>query len=442
MTKQASSRSGLGWRAKNALKGAAAASALAFAGALISVAPAAANYEVGLNAYQKGQYDQAIDIWKRFAIAGDVRSMKVLGDVYSGKVLEGALSAAVPIEEVPVNNVEALKWYTLAAYHDFTAYQQPTAAEVNARILAEQRLSDIRFRMSSANVSKSETHVAQTFERGSPYDIFRLGKMYQSGEGVAKNNAKALQMYALAKARGVGEASAAYEYLEPLMTSAEIEIAEENATDWQPPLPVEHTDKTGRQKELERLKKELEELRLEDSLQAISDIDVELLQRALRSLGFYYSGIDNKMGPQTREAIKRFQYSRASSDPDLTPAQKNNARTGVLSAEQTVDLVRKAANVDDRMSQYVYGIMHVRGIGVLQNGAEATTWLGKSANADLAIAHYALGVLYRDGTTGLNPVIPNKADSALHFARALALGYRPAGEALRLLEFEAPVNVE
>jgi TPR repeat protein len=90
------------------------------------------------------------------------------------------------------------------------------------------------------------------------------------------------------------------------------------------------------------------------------------------------------------------------------------------------------------MSQYVYGIMHARGVGVVQNGAEAVKWLQDAADADLALAHYALGVIYRDGTTGLNEVEPNKVEAAKHFAKAYALGYKPAGDALKLLEFEAP----
>ncbi|MBB5517721.1 peptidoglycan-binding protein [Amphiplicatus metriothermophilus] len=424
--------------ARRMLAGAATALALAFAWA----GPALASYDAGLKAYQNGQYQQAIDIWTRFALAGDVRSKHVLGEIYSGKVLEGAPDAAAPLETIPVDNVEALKWYTLAAYHDFTAYQRPTAEEVNARILAEHRLPEIRGRMSTADVRKAEKLVAETFERGSPYDLYRLGEMYQRGAGVAKDNVRALTMYALAKARGVGEASIAYEELEKLMTKKEVENATKAAAEWQPPLPAEHVGKTPQQEELERLRKELEELKLEEALEAVSDIDVELIQRALRALGFYYGSIDNKMGPQTRAAIRRFQYSRVARDTQMSEEEKEAVRTGVLSARQTVELFAEAAKADHPMSQYVYGVMHVRGIGVEQNGKQAVDWLNKAAGADLAIAHYALGVIYRDGTTGLNEVEPNKALAARHFARSFALGYKPAGDALKLLEFEAPRNVE
>ncbi len=425
-------------KARFALGGIAAASALALSAGM----PAHATYEAGVQAYMNGQYSQAIDLWRRFAVAGDVRSKKILGDIYSGKTLEGASAAATPLEEIPVDNVEALLWYTLAAYHDFTAYQTPTAEEVNARILAEQRLPDIRARMSTSNVSKAEKLVAQTFESGSAYDIYRLGDMYQKGAGVEKNNTKALQMFALAQERGVGEASAAYEFLEPLMTAKEIETALENAGEWQPPLPIEHTGKTPQQEELERLKRELEEIKMAEALEAVSDIDVELIQRALNALGFRAGVVDNKLGPGTRAAIRRFQYSTVARDTGMTEEEKQAVVTGVLTPRQTVDLFGDAASSDHPMSQYVYGIMHVRGIGVEQDGAQATNWLQKAADQDLAIAHDALGVIYRDGTTGLNEVSPDERKSALHLARASVLGYTPANDALRRLSFEYTRDIQ
>ncbi|MEM9706994.1 MAG: peptidoglycan-binding protein [Pseudomonadota bacterium] len=403
-------------------------------------APASADYTIGLNAYKQGQYDQAIDIWRRATVGGDVQSMKILGDVFSGKVLEAKGVSAVPIEEIQVDNVEALMWYTLAAYHDFGQFHRPTTSEVNSRILAQQRLAAIRFRMSNSDVRKAEKLIANRFERGSAFDIYRLGRLYQEGSGVSKNNVRALTLYMIAKDRGVGEASAAFEDLESLMTKKEIELSLAAATDWQPPLPIEHRGPTKEQQKLAEMRSELEQIRRETALQAVADLDVELIQRALRSLGFYFGGIDNKTGPQTRAAIRRFQFSQVKADRKMTEAEKDAVRTGVLSAEQTVDLFREAAKNDHPMSQYVYGIMFAQGIGVESNGAEALKWLSEAAEQDLAISHYALGVLYRDGTTGLNEVTPDRPKAAIHFSRAFALGYRPAGDALRRLEWEDPRN--
>ncbi|MEM8937459.1 MAG: peptidoglycan-binding protein [Pseudomonadota bacterium] len=430
-------------KARWTLGGMAAASFLALA----TVSPAHATFEAGVQAYLNGQYSQALDIWQRFAVAGDVRSKKILGDVFSAKELdygaaprpEGALDAT---REIPRDNVKALVWYTLAAYHHFDEYRQPTAEEVNSVILAERRLPEIRKRMSDSDVKKAEKIVAQTFESGSPYDLYRLGDMYQKGAGVGKNNVEALKLYFLSKTRGVGEASAAYEILEQMMGAKDIEKATTAAEKWQPPLPPEHTGKTPQQQELERLKRELEEIRMKEALEAVSDIDVELIQRALNALGFRAGAVDNKLGPATRQAIRRFQYSTVAKDRNMSDTEKDAVVTGVLTPRQTVEIFKDAANSDHPMSEYVYGIMHVRGIGVQQNGKEAVKWLDRAAGQNLAIAHYALGVVYRDGTTGLNEVAPDERKSQFHLAQAAALGYGPADDALRRLSFEYTRDIQ
>lgn len=429
-------------KARAAVTGALAASVMAIA----AVSPAGATYESGLQAYKTGQYQLAVDLWQKYAVAGDVRSMKILGDFYSGEAIE-----KLPNGELPVNliqepdNTKALYWYTLAAVHDFQKeLKQPTAFEVGDKILAHNRLPEIRSRMKTAEVKAAEDLVAQKFESGSTYDLYRLGEMYQKGLGVSKNNTRAFQMYALAMERGgVPEAGTASAKLETILTKTEIDAAIKNADSWQPPLPPEHTGQTKQQKELERLRKELEEIQMAKARQAVSDIDVELIQRALKVSGFRPGVIDNNLGPSTRAAIKRFQSSLVALDTEMTPAEKEDVKTGVLTAKQTVDLFRNAATrAGDPMSQYVYGIMHVRGIGVSQDGEQALSWLNEAADADLAIGHYALGVIYRDGTTGLNEVEPNASLSALHFARASALGYSPAYDALHELSFENPRDIQ
>jgi TPR repeat protein len=431
-------------------------SAAAFTALSLAMAgSASANYEMGEEAFKRGQYDLAIDIWEKFAVAGDVRSKKALGDIYSdwvcsqkeaeriaAKGVQARPKTPPPSKVIPIDNVVALKWYILAAYHDFSILGNPTPNEVRAKIEAEGCLPYVREEMTTSDVSKAEDLAAKTFERGSPRDLYNLGLMYQRGTGVQKNNTRALLMFELAKTRGVGEASQAFEKLEKITDGGEEKAARELVVAWQPPLPELYEKNPPHLQELERLRKELDQLRNQDALQAVSDIDVELLQRALKALGFYYGAPDNKMGPETRAAIRRFQYSRVSRDTEMTEEEKEAVKTGVLSAQQTVELIREAAKSEHPMSQYVYGIMHARGVGVVQNGAEAVTWLKKAASADLALAHYALGVIYRDGTTGLNEVVPNKVEAAKHFAKAFALGYKPAGDALKLLEFEAPRQVE
>ena len=431
---------------KTALGRVAALAALAMA-AGAAATPAAAEYEMGLEAYRKGQSDVAIDLWRRYALAGDVRSMKALGDFYASAQIENSLGQEIGPEQIEkADYVRALKWYTLAAHHDFEEeFRTPSAYDRNAQIESQQRLPEIREQMTNADVAKAEKLVAATYERGSARQIFLAAEMFRRGSGLKKNNVRAYELYLVASERGASEATAELENMREkgLISGKEIEMAQSSAATWQPPLPEEHVGDTQQMAELKRLKEELQALRLQDAYEAVSDIDVSVLQHSLRALGFYFGSIDNKMGDQTREAIRRFQYSLVSGDMQMTAQQKRNVEVGVLSAKDTVTLIsRAAARADNSIAQYTFGIMHLRGIGVGQDGTVATKWLKKAAAQNVAEAHYALGVIYRDGSTGLNAVTPNKSQAALHFAKAASLGYRPAQRALELLEFESPRSVD
>ena len=426
------------------LRGVAAAAAVAGAFA----APGAlAQYSMGLEAYAKGEYDVALDLWKRYAVAGDVRSMKALGDYYSNATIVNSLGRKIAREkEAPANFVMALKWYTLAAHHDFNEQlRKPSAYERNAQIEAAARLPVIRAQMKNTDVGKAEKLVADTFERGSPRDIYRIGEMYRRGAGVKKDNVRAYQLFMVAESKGVPDASLALEDMRnaKLVNGKEIESAEKKFATWAPPLPEELKGDTKQMAEMKRLKKEIEQLQLRDALRAVSDIDVYVLQHALKALGFYYGDIDNKMGQQTRDAIRRFQYSRVEKEDDMTAEEKRNAEVGVLSRTDTVELIEKAAkNAKNPIAQYTYGIMYLQEIGVREDGVEAEKWLLKAAAQNIAEAHYALGVMYRNGSVGLNPVRPDRAKAALHFAKAASLGYRRAQRALEQIEFESPRSVE
>lgn len=409
---------------------------LASAAAVLMATPAAADFQAGVQAYKSGQVDLAIELWKRYAIAGDVQSRKVLGDIYSGHDLESDKDLAVPLETVQLDNVKALTWYTLAAYYEFSKYEHPTAADVNARIVAQQRLPIIRTRMKSSDVRQAEKLIAQTYESGTPYDLYRLGKIYQSGAGLEKDNVKALSFYALAKDRGVAEASTAFDDLKDLTSKSEQKRAQDFVGTWQPPLPPEHQGKTPQQEQLEKLKKELEEIKLADALGQVSDIDIELIQRALNALGYRAGAVDDSMGPATEAAIRRYQSAITATDSSLTDEEKARAVTGKLTPRQTVRLIGDAAAKGHPFSQYVYGVMYISGIGVEKDGAAAVKWLNRAADQNLAIAHYALGVVYRDSTTGLNEVQPDKKLAAYHFAQAVALGYTPAQAELEKLSFD------
>ncbi|MEL7030229.1 MAG: peptidoglycan-binding protein, partial [Pseudomonadota bacterium] len=330
------------------------------------------------------------------------------------------------------DDVQAMKWYTLAAYHEFGEYVTPTAQEVNAKILAEGRLSDVKFNLTSREVKKAEGLIEDAYESGSPHEIFQLARLYQYGHGVAKDNVKAAQFYQIAAMNGVKSAGPAYDKVKNLLDEKESKQTKAKVVAWQPPLPELHQGDTAQMKKLKALIDELEAEQLNTARERLFDVrdDMQLIQRALKVTGFDPGPIDGKPGPQTRNAINDFQrVNKFPISPDLQDAE-------------LVKLFEKAANNGDSYSEYAYGVMFLEGIGVKQHGKNAEKWLKAAKDKDLTEAYYALGVLYRDGLDtppegDKKTNIAKSTDKARsNFAQAAYRNYAPARSALDELNAE------
>ena len=421
--------------------------ALGFASLAMFSTPALADFDDALNAYSDKQYENAVDLWNRYAVAGDVKSKQVLGDIYSGKALEADTPLVLPAKTgvIPQDDVEALAWYILAANHDFKSYNQsPTYREINAKYKAQERVPVLQQRMSTSDVKKAQKRVVEILSAQSEFDLYRLGKMYQGGQGLQKDNVKALMFYELAKGRNRNsnaQASDAAKFLISIMSSSHVEDAQEDAANWEPPLPEALKTQTPRQLKLEE---ELRELRSLQTANALDNIEKEfadnedLLQSSLAALGFYQGPIDGSIGAETRVAIRSFQYSLVAKDSKLTKEEKRDVTTGKLTSEQKVKLIKLAAKRDHPQSQYVYGLMHARGIGVSTNGKTAIKWLKASSDYGYALAHFALGEFYRSGIRGEDPVQASLSEATYHYGQAFALGHKPAQAELLKLRYEGP----
>lgn len=403
-------------------------------------------YFDGVEAYQTGNFVEALTTWRAAAIAGDIPSRKILGDLYSGKALKSPQSrggVSPPLEIIPVDNLQALIWYTLAALAG-GAFDQCLCEETKtltrrerylAKIasVARSRVDAIKSRMSSADIHRAAKAIASTYQAGNARDLYELAQMYQSGRVFEKNNVNAALYYALASERGLHEAGAALEFLEPLMTRREIEAYQKMKAGWQPPLPPDFDGRVA------IYRSELKNLALKDTGLSELDIDTELIQLSLRSLSYYEGLTDGKLNTaESRTAIRRFQYATA--PVGLTPDEANALQTGILTDAQTVELLDAAASVGLAEAQYVLGMMFVNGVGVHRNPARGIELLTQAALNEYPQALYALGVLYRDGVPTALRADPETATS--YFVQAAAIGYEPANEALRNLEFEATRDQE
>ena len=426
----------------------------------MGVTPAAADFDDALRAYAteaNGQVDQAkvaeaLDLWHKYAVAGDILSRQLLGDVYSNQPVfqtdENGKATRLTLPQdtgiIAEDKIKALAWYTIAATHDFEDFsQQPDFRQINARVRAQTRIPALKATMTTTQVDRAHEEVITILGSQSEFDLYRLGLMYQSGNGLPKNNVEALKYYnlALSRARNANQYAAERKnFLLTIMTKEEVEEANELTRSWQPPLPEALQGPSPRSIELEEQNRILRErqlaLAIEEIEREFTSANDHVIQNALAALGLYLDEIDGEMGPKTRKAVERFQFILVEEDENLTAEEKRNVMTGKLSPVQKVALIAQAAQVNHAQSQYIYGVMHAEGIGVPVDGDEAVRWLKRSASFGYPLAHYALGKYYRSGIYGDNPVAPSRADASFHLGQAAALGYDPAQKELNeLYEF-------
>ncbi len=135
-------------------------------------APAWADYQAGVDAYERGDYETALKEWRPLAEQGDADAQFNLGVMYDMGL------------GVPQDYQEAMKWYWLAAE------QGNTGAQNN------------------------------------------LGFMYGNAQGVPKDYVLAHMWLNLVAAKGLKDAGELRDFLEELMTPAQLAEAQQLAREW------------------------------------------------------------------------------------------------------------------------------------------------------------------------------------------------------------------
>ena len=138
----------------------------------------AAPIDDGIAAYDRGDYAQALDLYRPLAIQGNAEAQHHLGYMYSTGL------------GVTQNNQEALKWLRLAA------------AQGNA--VAQFHIGRMYYRGDGVtqNYQEALKWVRLAATQGHETAQHAIGMAYYKGEGVTQNYQEALKWYRLAAAQG------------------------------------------------------------------------------------------------------------------------------------------------------------------------------------------------------------------------------------------------
>ena len=180
---------------------------------------AAADFQAGLDAYNRGDFAAALKEWQPLAEQGDANSQYNLGLLYArGQGVaqdykqaltwyQKAAEQGVPAAEynlgvmyangqgVPVNSAEASKWFLKAAQQACSAMRPAVLATIYSE-------GDGAFK----NYDEAAKWYRTAAEQGIASAAFSLGVMYDVGQGVPQNYAEALKWYHQAADAGYASA--------------------------------------------------------------------------------------------------------------------------------------------------------------------------------------------------------------------------------------------
>ncbi len=167
--------------------------------------PALADVKAGVEAWQRGDYRQAIAQWRGPAVAGDPDAQFNLGQAY--KLGRG----------VPADLAQAEEWYRKAALQG-----HPQAQENYGLVLFENNK-----RLQAAE------WLQRAAARGEPRSQYVLGTMFFNGDGVDKDWVRAYALTVRAAAQGLPQASTAQAQMDRYITLADRQKGLELARDYE-----------------------------------------------------------------------------------------------------------------------------------------------------------------------------------------------------------------
>jgi TPR repeat protein len=175
---------------------------------VVSAAATAGSYEDGRAAYDAGDFEKAMAAWAPAAESGDADSQYGMGLLYS----EGIV--------VPMDDVQALHWFGLAAGQDHGKAQYKLGVmHANGWGVPMDEAEAMKWYALAANNGVTAAQVS-------------LGTMYQNGFSVAQDKIEALKWFTIAVRLGDDDARVHQEYLAERMPPAELAKADAATNAW------------------------------------------------------------------------------------------------------------------------------------------------------------------------------------------------------------------
>ena len=161
-----------------------------------------ADFQKGLDAYNKKDYATALSEWNPLAEQGNVSAQFNLGVMYA----EG--------KGVPKGDTTSVKWFTLAAE------QGDAFAQVNLGFMYQY----------GKGITKNEEKAVRWYrlaaEQGNVDAQVHLGLMYRSGKGVVQDHIRSHMWWSIAASQGDHDASERRNYIAKKMTRFQRETSQ------------------------------------------------------------------------------------------------------------------------------------------------------------------------------------------------------------------------
>ncbi len=177
---------------------------------VVTACQACPDFNPGVEAYERGDYDTALKEFRPWAEQGDASAQFYLGDMYDKGL------------GVPQDYQEAARWYQKAAEQGVASAQFS---------LAVMFFKGQGVPLDYAEAVKWYRLAAEQRHAGAQNN---LGYMYYKGQGVPQNYIQAHMWASLATAQGIKDSAKGLEILKKKMSPAQIAEAQRLSREWKP----------------------------------------------------------------------------------------------------------------------------------------------------------------------------------------------------------------